>query len=63
MRLVYSVPYTTKEYPILIAMRGGKDDKNGVSERIVELVETEEISLMSPASASTTATIWDEWDM
>ncbi|KAF9557432.1 hypothetical protein CPC08DRAFT_640312 [Agrocybe pediades] len=61
MRLLYCGPYTSKDDPILIAMRGGKDDQDGVSERIAELVETEEISLMTPSTIS--STMWDEWDM
>ena len=62
MRLLYSGPYTAKEDPVLVAMRGGKDDKDGVSERIVELVQTEEISLQTPATAGAPG-LWDEWDM
>jgi len=58
---MYSGPYTSKEDRILVAMRGGKDDGDGVSERIAELVETEEISLMTPSTI--TSSVWDEWDM
>lgn len=43
-------------------MQGGKDDKDGVSDKIVELTETEEISLMTPTTA-TSSSVWDEWDM
>jgi hypothetical protein len=62
MRLLYSGPYTGKDHPILVAMRGGKDDQDGVSDKIVELIETEEISLMTPI-AGQSPSIWDEWDM
>ncbi|KIM39836.1 hypothetical protein M413DRAFT_446755 [Hebeloma cylindrosporum] len=62
MRLIYSGPYTDKEHPILVAMRGGKDDPGSVSERVVEMIETEEISLVTP-SAEQAPSIWDEWDM
>ncbi|KAF8910664.1 hypothetical protein CPB84DRAFT_1842646 [Gymnopilus junonius] len=62
IRLLYSGPYTSKEDPVLVAMRGGKDDKNGASEKIAELIQTEEISLMTPATA-VAPSLWDEWDM
>ena len=60
MRLMYSGPYIGKDHPILVAMRGGKDDQDGVSDKIVEMVETEEIRLMTPTVEQA---IWDEWDM
>jgi len=63
MRLMYSGPYTKKENPILVAMRGSKDDENGQSEKIVELLETEEINLVSPSSAVFSSVLWDDWDI
>lgn len=45
----------------LVAMKGSKDDKDGTSERIVELEETTELSMATPVSATPSA--WDEWDM
>lgn len=62
IRLLYSGPYMTKDDPVLIAMRGRKDDKEGVSDRIAELIQTEEISVMSP-TRTPSSSIWDEWDM
>jgi len=62
IRLVYSEPYTKKDNPILVAMRGSKDDQDGQSDKIMELVETEEISLVSPSSA-TVSSVWDDWDI
>ncbi|KAF9471223.1 hypothetical protein BDN70DRAFT_820276 [Pholiota conissans] len=61
IRLLYSVPYMSKEDPVLVAMQGGKDDKDGVSDKIVELTETQELSMVTPTTATTS--IWDEWDM
>ena len=61
IRLLYSGPYIGKDHPILVAMRGGKDDQDGVSDKIVEMIETEEISLMTPTTEQASA--WDEWDM
>ncbi|KIJ14322.1 hypothetical protein PAXINDRAFT_163479 [Paxillus involutus ATCC 200175] len=51
--------------PLYIAMRGQKDDEDGVSDRIVELTETAEITATTPASGSFTPVegMWDEWDM
>ena len=62
IRLLYSGPYTTKENPILVAMRGNKDDQNGQSEKIMELLETEEIRLVSPANV-TVSSVWEDWDI
>jgi hypothetical protein len=62
IRLIYSGPYVGKEHPILVAMRGGKDDQDGVSDKIVEMIETEEISLMTP-TAEQAPSVWDEWGM
>lgn len=59
IRLLYSGPYVKKDSPVLVAMRG-KKDKNGQSEKIVELLETEEISLLTP---EVDVLIWDEWDI
>ncbi|KAG6842316.1 hypothetical protein C0991_010604 [Blastosporella zonata] len=46
---------------ILVAMRGGKDDQDGTSEQIVELVETSDLTVSTPVSA--VPAVWDEWDM
>lgn len=50
--------------PLFVAMRGQKDDEDGLSDRIVELVETEEITPNTPTAGhlSTVDGIWDEWD-
>jgi len=53
---------TSKDDPIVFAMRGDKDDVAGVSEKIVELKETSEIGPVTPLSASVHV-MWDEWDM
>lgn len=64
IRLMYSGPQMTKEYPVLLVMRGNKDDKDGVSEKIVELTETQEISVSTPTQSNpSSAALWDEWDM
>lgn len=62
IRLLYAGPYTKKDNPILVVMRGSKDDENGHSEKIIELVETEEISLVSPTSVNVSS-VWDDWDI
>lgn len=46
---------------ILIAKKGGKDDKDGVSDQITELVETVEIT--TPSTTRVAENFWDEWDM
>lgn len=63
IRHLYSGPYTKKDNPILVGMRGNKEDEHGrQSEKIMELLETEEINLVSPTSA-TVSSVWDEWDI
>lgn len=62
--------------PVLVAMRGDNNDREGTFSKVVELVETREIGMSqapisprAPASASVNANaaaqaaIWDEWDM
>ncbi|KAJ7066963.1 hypothetical protein C8F01DRAFT_1119758 [Mycena amicta] len=56
IRLVHS-----SDDAILVAMRGKHDDEGGVSERIVDLRETTEISV--PQVAMPVPSMWDEWDM
>jgi hypothetical protein len=46
----------------LIAMRGARDDREGASEKIVELLQTAELDL-TPSSSHTAPGVWDEWDM
>ncbi|KAH7930131.1 hypothetical protein BV22DRAFT_1028615 [Leucogyrophana mollusca] len=50
---------------LLVAMRGEKNDKEGVSDKIIELVQTAEIGAQTPATASAMEAegMWDEWDM
>ncbi|KIK10379.1 hypothetical protein K443DRAFT_670999 [Laccaria amethystina LaAM-08-1] len=62
IRLLFSGPMTSKDDPVMFAMRGDKDDGGGVSEKIVELKETSEIAPVTPLSASVPV-MWDEWDM
>ena len=57
IRLLSSGPNTGKGDPVLIAMRGGYQDQFSVSEKIVELNETEEIIRTPEADR------WVEWDM
>lgn len=47
---------------LLAAMRGGKDDREGTSERVVEFVQTAVLEL-TPLSARPSQDVWDEWDM
>ncbi|OAX43158.1 hypothetical protein K503DRAFT_732249 [Rhizopogon vinicolor AM-OR11-026] len=49
---------------LLVAMRGDKDDKDGVSDKIIELVQTSEIgALQTPMTSTPMEGLWDEWDM
>ena len=47
---------------LLVAMRGEKDDKDGVSDKIIELVQTSEIA-QTPMTSTPVEGLWDEWDM
>lgn len=44
---------------ILVAMHGAQDDRYGISQKLVELLETAEIEQSSGAPP----TAWEEWDM
>ncbi|KAG2157870.1 uncharacterized protein EDB93DRAFT_730686 [Suillus bovinus] len=49
---------------LLVAMRGTKDDKDGVSDKIIELVRTGEFnSMQTPMISTPVEGLWDEWDM
>lgn len=65
IRLLYSGPTTLKDDTIIVAMRGEKNDKEGISDKLVELVETTEIStaITSPTTTTSNPAVWDEWDM
>jgi len=61
LRLLYS-QHEDSNNTILVAMKGGKDDADGVSDKITELIETVEIA--TPSTARTPQeNFWDEWDM
>lgn len=59
IRLLSSGPHRSKGDPVLVVMRGGYQDQYSVSEKIVELNETEEIAQSPEAEADR----WVEWDM
>ncbi|KAJ6619767.1 hypothetical protein B0H10DRAFT_2024882 [Mycena sp. CBHHK59/15] len=48
---------------ILVAMRGKKDDDDGISDKIVDLQETAEIVGPRTATTMPVPALWDEWDM
>jgi hypothetical protein len=60
--------------PLLIAMRGKKDDKQGLSDELIELVETAPIERPRLAQGNSSGSgsgnglhessnsLWDEWD-
>lgn len=58
IRLLHCGPKEGTSDTILAAMRGDKSGNEGISDKIVELVETAEIG--TPAD---TEGLWDEWDM
>ncbi|KAF7964575.1 hypothetical protein HWV62_5482, partial [Athelia sp. TMB] len=69
IRLLHAGPAGTNGSgdTILFAQAGKKDDKDGLSDNITEMVETRELSRSSSAvssrSGSTADNLWDEWDM
>ncbi|KAF9468071.1 hypothetical protein BDZ94DRAFT_1209777 [Collybia nuda] len=65
LRLLYSGPVYTEDDNVVVAMRGSKDDKDGISEKIIELVATSEIvaTPATPALPGPVPSMWDEWDM
>lgn len=56
--------------PLLVAVRGKKDDKQGLSDELIELVETAPLGRprLSPGARSSSGphvnsnSLWDEWD-
>jgi hypothetical protein len=67
IRLLHASPSYGDDDTVLIAMRGDKMDKDGTSDKIIELVETTEYGVTSPTIQTTPSTaipaMWDEWDM
>lgn len=62
LRVLHSDP--AGDSPILMARRGTKDDSNGTSDQICELVETRELnSAVARPVVSGGPGLWDEWDM
>jgi hypothetical protein len=65
VRLLHQPQEKVTEDAILAVMKGGMDDKDGISEKLVELSETSEIGA-TPSTATTRANddaLWDEWDL
>lgn len=63
IRLLYC-PFVTvaSEDAMLVAIRGEVDDKEGIYDKVVQLVETSEITA-PVATPSTAPALWEEWDM
>lgn len=61
VRLLHSGPPVSA--PVLIAMRGKTDDRSGLSDEILELVETTAIVTPGTPAPGAVEGIWDEWDM
>ena len=59
IRLLHSGP--PAEGPVLVAMRGGKSDKTGINDELLELNETADLA--TPLTSATSEALWDEWDM
>lgn len=63
IRLLHSGPAGSNGDTILFAKRGTKDDKEGLSDNINELVETSELARTPSTSGGPAGNLWDEWDM
>ncbi|KAK0223358.1 hypothetical protein IW262DRAFT_820050 [Armillaria fumosa] len=63
IRFLYSGPAVSSNDTILVGMQGGKNDKDGVSDRIAELVETKELGASNPPVTNGAPAMWAEWDM
>lgn len=64
LRLLYCGPRDSPNDTVIVAMKGEKDDGDGVSDKLAELVETAELA-RTPSSSARVApdNLWDEWDM
>jgi hypothetical protein len=66
IRLLHSYAPASPDETILVVQRGSKDDKDGLSQLVSELLETKEIVQATPSTATQSAVtpaLWDEWDM
>jgi hypothetical protein len=64
IRLLHASPSYGDDDTVLVAIRGDKYDKDGTSDKIIELVETSEYGVTSSTSQITPSTeLWKEWDM
>ncbi|KAI5892712.1 uncharacterized protein SCHCODRAFT_02501635 [Schizophyllum commune H4-8] len=61
MRMLYAPSVGEKE-PILVAMRGDRKASDSMDDKIVELVETAELSA-STTSPPPSAAMWEDWDL
>jgi RHO1 GDP-GTP exchange protein 1/2 len=61
IRMLHCGPHDGTSDTVLAVMRGDSIESQGISERILELVETAEIG--ATPGISETKILWDEWDM
>jgi RHO1 GDP-GTP exchange protein 1/2 len=64
IKLLYA-GFASEDKTVLVGMKGDKDDEEGASYKIVDLVETQELQTPSTSSwrAMSTDELWDTWDM
>lgn len=62
LRLLHAGPAGIGD-TILVVMRGERDDKDGVSDRITELIETAELARTPSTARVVPENLWDEWAM
>lgn len=55
--------FVPEDKTVLVGMKGEKDDQDGASYKIVDLVETQAIQSPSTSTAPHSSEIWDMWDM
>ena len=64
IRLLYGPAMSEPKDNVIIAMRGEIDEEQGVSEKIIQMVETSEISSTpSVVDPGIPSEVWEEWDM
>lgn len=62
IRLLYT-GFAPNDKTVLVGMKGDKDDGEGASYKLVDLVETQEIQPESANSMTLVDGAWDTWDM
>jgi hypothetical protein len=63
VRLLHCGVREGRDRTILVSMRNQEDGKNGIGEKVVELLETSYLSTPATAGEEPLWDVWEEWDV